>query len=158
VKLADVRTEYYQQTATASVLARQLAYAGIAAVWVFKVGAGSTLRVPAALLPAAVCFAIALLLFDGLQYAAAGHLWRRHYFKSEQGLTGLRRDDEDVPVPATINRWPTGLYYVKQTAVIIGYIALACGIGSQMIAGPGRQPAEAPPCQAPPALPRPVTP
>jgi hypothetical protein len=69
MKLEDARENYYTLTGKASDVARQLAFAGIAVIWVFKVDAGpDNLGVPPSLHGAGLWLVVALSL-DLLHYA-----------------------------------------------------------------------------------------
>jgi hypothetical protein len=125
VKLSEIREEYYFQTGKASDVARQLSYAGLAAVWVFKSGDGGVPSVPAELYPAAMLFATALF-FDLMQYRVAAARWMKQNFEAEE--TGKRPEDE-VKVPGSIHdasRWFTTW---KVRLVSVGYIAFVLGLG-----------------------------
>lgn len=62
MKLAAARETYYYATGQVSQIARQLALAGIAVVWLFKAGEGSSFLLPDELALALVAFFAALIL------------------------------------------------------------------------------------------------
>lgn len=81
-------THYVTQSKIASDVARQLALAGFAVLWVFKIDTVAGPRVPHAYLPAAISFGLALLL-DLLQYGAASAVWSIHRMRVS---SAARRD------------------------------------------------------------------
>lgn len=80
LKISQMRTLVSEYSSKASDIARQLAFAGIAVVWIFKVGgeggaAGqAAISLPSALIPA-VFFLVACLAADILHYVVAAYAW-----------------------------------------------------------------------------------
>lgn len=72
--LKDFREAYYTLSGKASDITRQLGFAGLGAIWIFKYGSAGSERVPNELVPAAVAIVLALLL-DFLQYAVGSLVW-----------------------------------------------------------------------------------
>ena len=116
-KFKDYRADFYALSGKASDISRQLAFAGIAVVWIFKQQGNSVVSVPEGLLVPALLFVIALAL-DLLQYVVASITWGRFLILAE------RTDPEDdkvleassyANVPANI------LFMFKIASVLLGY-------------------------------------
>lgn len=131
LKLADVREAYYTYTAKASDIARQLAFAGIAIVWVFSGGGGSTgapVHVPRDLTLIGLVLVIALAS-DFLQYVWASGAW---------GILGRLREQRqrataDLLAPLWIN-YPTDVFFwTKLILVTLAYVLLAVALSSRLL-------------------------
>jgi hypothetical protein len=121
VDLNEARKAFYEFSGTASGLVRQLAFAGIAIVWVFKSPApdGSALLPRGFLWPGV--FLVVTLACDLLQYIAAAASWG--IFARSQELAGVD-DDTEIDAPRWIN-WPQDFFYVaKVIAVMCAYVLL----------------------------------
>ena len=128
MKLAYVRERYSYYTGKASEIVRQLAFAGIAVIWVFKTDRGDQVRVPQELLPAAIAL-VAALVFDFLQYVAGSLAWGIYQKVKESG--GAKEDTEFL-APRPIN-WPAlALFWSKVVAIAIAYALLLCFLVRRM--------------------------
>jgi len=118
-KLEEYRNAYYELTGKASDNARQLAFAGIAVIWVFKsnaAGPGIPL-IPKELIWAGLCFCFALGA-DLLHYAYSGAAWGIWARKQER--KGLGQEDR-VLAPKWINWITLVFFWGKIIAVAAGY-------------------------------------
>ena len=132
--LAEVRQGYYGFTGKASEGVRQLAFAGIAVIWVFKTGDGTDVKVPDPLLLPGLLL-VAALFADLLQYVVAALLWG--WFARRQERSGVLPDDE-ISADRAIN-WPAlTLYYLKIVLVLSAYAAIGVYV-SGLLAGVYRQ-------------------
>jgi hypothetical protein len=132
--LAEAREGYYELTGKASDAVRQLAFAGIAVIWVFKTGDGDAVKVPDALLLPGLLL-VAALFADLLQYVLAALLWG--WFARREERRGILPDDE-IEADRAIN-WPAlVLYYVKIVLVLSAYTAIGVYV-SGLVAGAYRQ-------------------
>jgi hypothetical protein len=128
--LAEARESYYELTGKASDAVRQLAFAGIAVIWVFKTGDGAAVKVPDALLLPGLLL-VAALFADLLQYVIAALLWGR--FARTRERRGVLPGDE-VEADRAIN-WPAlALYYLKIVLVLSAYAAIGIYV-SGLVAG-----------------------
>jgi hypothetical protein len=120
MKLAEYRKTFYEFSEKASDVSRQLAFAAIAIIWLFKSdlpGEGH-LTIPRALIFPGILIVTALAV-DLLQYILASLIWRLYY-----------RYLEKIPVPPDADRqhsdWLeipiTALFWVKVFLVILAYI------------------------------------
>lgn len=102
MKLSVARENYYCHSAAASAAARQLAFAGIAAVWVFNQPQDQ----PGIALPQVLTWAMILLCFslacDLLQYASSSAIWGYFHRIKEKELAA-RSITADANVAAS--RW-----------------------------------------------------
>lgn len=84
MKVQDALDCYYESSGKVSELTRQLALAGIAVVWIFRVGTDHAPKFPKELLYALLFFVLTLAV-DLLQYLYKTLLWGRyHYVKEKQ--------------------------------------------------------------------------
>jgi hypothetical protein len=135
VKHSAALDRWYVASAKASDTSRQLAFAGIAVVWVLSGGADAptTATVSGELVGALLAFVVALLC-DFLQYAVQSLLWRMFSRKKEKALRaqydsapGWR--DEEFSVPVALNVPGEVFFWSKLVAVATGYVVL----GSQLV-------------------------
>ncbi|HEX8243120.1 MAG TPA: hypothetical protein VF541_06485 [Longimicrobium sp.] len=118
--LAQARESYYELSGRASDAVRQLAFAGIAVIWVFKSERNGVVSVPGELLLPGLLI-VAGLFLDLLQYVVAAFLWSR--FTRREERRGAKPDDPVAAHPA-IN-WPAiGCYYGKIFLVMAAYVCL----------------------------------
>lgn len=117
MKLKDARDAYYFYSGKASDVSRQLALAGIALVWIFKVGDATVLTIPADLMRPALAFVLTLLL-DILQYGIGALIWGGFARQRERDSVG---DDAEFLAPRQLN-WPTvTLFWAKLILISVGY-------------------------------------
>jgi hypothetical protein len=122
MKLQGARDAHIDFSSRASDISRQLSFALIAVVWIFKADRpDGTMSIPDALyLPAT--FVIAALAVDLLQYIYAAIAWDRLFHRKEVELSN--NEDAEFTVSRWVNR-PTYLaFYCKLALVIVGYIYL----------------------------------
>ncbi len=133
--LRDYNTEMEDYTRLASGAARQLAFAGIAVVWVFRAtGENGAPVLPKGLALAVLCFALALALDLG-QYVVGWLIYkafhRRHEKVAqrvgEQRGAGERAKYEDsVEMGVVLANVTHGIWFFKVVAVLAGYFPLVC--------------------------------
>lgn len=121
---------YEDMTAKVSELSRQLAFAGIAVIWIFKDGgAVAPAGAPPTLIPRdlilAMCAFVAFLSLDYLQYLSASVVWRIYARHKEIQCEKVNAPvTEDFSHPAWIS-WPyTPFFYLKIVAMVFGQIVL----------------------------------
>jgi hypothetical protein len=122
MNLKDAREYYYALSGKASDAARQLAFAGIAVIWVFKADAGpGKLGVPQGLHWAGLCLVVSLAL-DLLQYAIGSAVWASFHRLQEQ--KDAIAADTEFEAPRWLN-WPAlAFFWGKIGAVGIAYILI----------------------------------
>ena len=122
MKLVDYRTDYYTFSGKASDVARQLAFAGIALIWIFKVEKGGPLALPEDVLFPAGAFVVALSL-DLLHYVYAALVWGA--FSTYQKSWKKKKDQDELPDAPSFLNWPAlACFWLKLLAVLIGYWSL----------------------------------
>jgi hypothetical protein len=109
MNLQGYRDTFYFFTGKVSDISRQLAFAGIAIIWIFKKDVpGTGLTVPRELLLPGV-FIVLALGFDLLQYCIATVIWFFYYrIKEMRGVAEnaeLGRHSEWLEVPINIVFW-----------------------------------------------------
>jgi hypothetical protein len=118
VKLQDYRDDFYTFSGKASDLNRQLGFAGIALIWLFKKDVGGSPTIPATLLLPSILI-ISSLTLDMLHYCVASIIWRCFYRGKEKAKVG-----ENVEIDHSI--WlelPIWLLFVaKIVCVVVAYI------------------------------------
>lgn len=134
MKLKDLKADYEDRSRKASDVARQLAFAGIAIVWVFRVS-GTTFLPNDLLLPLAL-FALVLIL-DVLQYSWGGFVYWIAYRNKERSL----RADQTVPdaeaVDFTLPEWLANVGWMllttKLVVIVGGYSVLTWGLFGRVV-------------------------
>lgn len=113
MNLSDYRNDYYQFSSKTSEIARQLSFAGIALVWVFKVGE-SPASIPEELVLPAGLFVLALAL-DLLHAAYGTFVWGAFaWWKERQGID----PEADFDAPGWFN-WPSLLFFWSKVGVVM---------------------------------------
>lgn len=114
MKLKDTLENYYYHSGKTSELVRQLGFAGIAIVWVFKADVAGRQTVPPELIPAALLVVTALTL-DLLHYATGSLIWGiYHRIKENAGATPAA----EFLAPRQIN-WPALVFFWSKTLVMV---------------------------------------
>jgi hypothetical protein len=130
MKLEDARFAHIDFSSRASDISRQLSFALIAVVWIFKTDRpDGSMSIPHALyLPATLV--IAALAVDLLQYIYGSIAWDQIFHAKEVEL------DHNEETEFTVSRWvnrPTFLaFYVKLTLVVASYLMLLKFLGSKI--------------------------
>jgi hypothetical protein len=120
VKLQGYRETFYTFSGKLSDICRQLAFAGIGLIWLFKKDNPVGLSIPRELfVPGALV--VGALVFDLLQYAFGSILWRSFYQRKEKEKVG-----EDVEIDHS-DSWeiPIWISFCLKTiciAIAYGYL------------------------------------
>jgi hypothetical protein len=118
--LQDYRETFYTFSGKASDLNRQLAFAGIAIIWLFKKDNLSGLSIPRELLWPGVLIVLSLAL-DMLHYVVGSVIWR--YFYRSQEKAGVNEDK--VLTHETYLEWPIYFFFsAKIIIVLAAYVLL----------------------------------
>jgi hypothetical protein len=127
----EIRDSYYELSGAASGVARTLALAGIAIVWVFRERSESGYRIPEDLHCPATIFVIALGC-DLLQYAyQASALGIFNWLLHQRGV----REARPVKLPAALPAIATILWSAKMAATIIGFFFLLKFMSAELLSG-----------------------
>ena len=118
MKLQDCRDKYYKSTAKASELSRQLGFAAIAVIWIFKTEASGSMALPTGLLFAAA-LVVAGLAFDFLQYVSMSVVWGLYSRRKEKSKFP---EDAELDLPPMIN-WPAIFFFwLKIVLICLAYV------------------------------------
>jgi hypothetical protein len=111
---------YYFYSRKASDVARQLSFAGIAIVWMFKPGNNLNLVMPHNLLIPLFFFSLSLF-FDLLHYIYSTVVWGCfHRIEEKKG----KEPEAELTIPPWFN-WPSiTLFSLKLLFVIVGYFCV----------------------------------
>lgn len=118
MKLETAREAYEALSGKTSDIARQLCFAAIALIWLFKAGTASSPLIPANLLGAAL-FVFLALFFDLTHYLLGTIIWFTYFRRKERAGTSA---DQDFLAPASLN-WPTWiLFFLKVACTVVSYL------------------------------------
>lgn len=168
MKLADAQDTYERRTTRLSEIVRQLNFAGIAVIWLFRSGdkTGGIPYTDALLWPLGLFIISAG--FDLLQFAYASAAWgifsRQQEKKLNQRLVEMERkrgneernrrrgnvetktaddevDDEIDEAPGPINWISNSFFWGKAILTVVGYYFLISYIARYLVAAPANNPA-----------------
>jgi hypothetical protein len=112
-----VKGTYEELSGKASDIVRQLSLAGIALIWLFKVGKDASPVLDTQLVRAAL-FIFCALSLDLLQYLVSTAMWHFFFRLKERNHTS---PDEEFEAPIWMN-WPTWtLFWLKAASMVIAY-------------------------------------
>ncbi len=124
MKLKDSRENYYTHSGKASDIVRQLGFAGIALIWIFKTEQGGRFQIPTELFLPATLVVIGLSL-DLLQYVAATAAWGIFNRVMELRWQRLGKGPEDeFMAPPWINWAAIGFFWGKVVIMATAYVLL----------------------------------
>ena len=121
MKLERANTLYVRKTRFASAAARQLAFGGIAVVWILASN-GDVVRVDDDALRVPLLAFILALGLDIVHYYIAAFLWGVFYRLKE--IMGASFADEIGKAPRGINWISNSCFWLKGLAVFVGYYQL----------------------------------
>lgn len=120
MRLEDAREHYYFFSGKVSDIVRQLAFAAIAIIWMFRMGNETDILVPSELMIPLVLVVVGLAL-DLLHYLSASICWG--FFQRKKEKLGLEEDSE-FKAPRYIN-WPAlAFFWLKSPFVVAAYVML----------------------------------
>src|SRR5262245_46686251 len=121
MKLSEYQRTYYEFSGKASDVARQLAFAGIAIVWLFKVDSANSIGIPENLILASVLIAGSLTC-DLLHYVVGSMVWKGYYRHFERKGAS---QEEDLPDHSLwLERPIAAAFWVKIFLLLCGYILI----------------------------------
>jgi hypothetical protein len=116
--LADARKAYEELSGKASDIVRQLAFGGIALIWLFRLGTDKVFTLDQTMLNAAL-FIFLALFFDFLQYLCSALIWFLYFRHKEKKDTSASPDFE---APEQLN-WPGWTFFcAKAVMILIAYL------------------------------------
>jgi hypothetical protein len=131
MKLSEYKKVYENLSAKASDISRNLSFAGIAIVWIFRQEVNGKINISTCL-KFGLLFFVFSLLFDISQYLYGSILWKWFYFKHENNLDNLEEDPE-VFGKASYNYLTNFMYYSKILLLMVGYIFIIIFFMKNMI-------------------------
>lgn len=122
MKQSEIRKAYEELSGLLSKFNRQLAFAGIGIVWLFRVTdkSGNVTIDPEMLAPI-LCFVISFA-FDLLQYLWQSYVWYLFYWYNRSRKKLGEDDETNEPEWPNVVAWV--LFTVKVCALMIAYILL----------------------------------
>jgi hypothetical protein len=120
VRLQDYRDTFYEFSGKASDLSRQLAFAAIALIWLFKKDVGGQPTLPRELILPGI-LVVASLTLEMLQYCVASIIWRTFYRRKEEAGVG---ENVEIEHSEWLERPITLLFAAKIVCVVAAYIAI----------------------------------
>lgn len=128
--LKEIREDYVRYSANVSELSRNLSYAGIGVVWIFKQSASEDAiettfmnSIPVELRWPLLLFIVVLIL-DLLQYVIQTAIWYPYYTKYKELHKDEKEDNVNLQEPESYNIIPWGFWFFKLMIVIIAYILM----------------------------------
>lgn len=118
MKLRDYRDDFYTFSGKASDVSRQLAFAGIAIIWLFKKDTVPGITLPRELLMPGILI-VASLTTDMLHYCLASVTWRLFYRHQEKAGVGERKE---LTHSVWLERPIWALFCLKIVFVLLAYI------------------------------------
>jgi hypothetical protein len=117
ITIGDVWTYYTDYHKSVNEISRQIAYAGIALIWVFRVTGPGQVHIPKLLFISGF-FLILCLFFDYLQYIVGAITYQIYGTYKEKQVTA----SETFQQPDSLLHPMDALFFLKIIAAIIGYI------------------------------------
>jgi hypothetical protein len=121
MKRRDCLAAYQDYSRQVSANVRQLGFAAIAVIWLFKVSTEDKAVALSTLLVWAGGLFVASLFFDFLHYLAGTITWG--WFHRSKELAGVSQE-EDFQAPLWINWTTTTLFVLKVSCTGLGYVLL----------------------------------
>jgi hypothetical protein len=129
MKLEDYRQTFYTYSGKLSDITRQLAFAGIAVIWLFKKDVSGTPAIPQKLLLPGLLILISLFL-DMAQYFAASWIWRCVYRSKEKA--GVSEEAELERHPEWLELPIFWLFVLKIVALSASYVLIGFFLWQQL--------------------------
>lgn len=125
LKLSEARASYQDNTRSLSAVTRQLAFAGIAIVWIFKASTNGTPSIPENLRIPTLLF-VAALGADLLQYVSSAASWGIFEGLMERKFQKDHLDEkvETFGAPNSINWLGNSFLVMKVSLLVVAYIWL----------------------------------
>ena len=128
--LKEIREDYVRYSTNVSELSRNLAYAGIGIVWIFKQSRNndellSTFMssIPSELRWPLILFVVVLIL-DLFQYVIQTAIWYPYYAKHKELHKNEKEDDVNLQEPEIYSAIPWCFWLFKLIMVVIAYFLM----------------------------------
>ncbi|WP_421805709.1 hypothetical protein [Flagellimonas sp.] len=116
-KLSEFKEDYYFFTGKLSDINRQIAFAGIALIWVFKKGENSEFQIDSELILPAILI-VGALAFDIFQYIYQSITWSIFYTYHNRKH---KSEDKKIKSPEYLNYPSWMLFFIKVILVLFAY-------------------------------------
>jgi len=127
MKLADIQKQYYEASAQVGSLARQMAFAALGIVWIFRIDSAGSPKLPRALVIVGLLAVISLVL-DFLQYYLGAYQAKKLIDHKESELGIRQGDTAQIETEFTLNRdfnkLPIRCYHGKLVFLTACYLVL----------------------------------
>ena len=130
MKIKEVRKLVDTFTSKASELSRQLAFAGVAVIWIFKNSSQNAVIPDDLVLP--LFLLVLTLTFDFLQYVFGSIEWSIFSHIQENKYNCEHEDQEVDSSPWWINLAHTICFYLKILTIVVAYVFIVKGLASRL--------------------------
>lgn len=130
MQLSEIRKAYEELSGSLSKVNRQLTFAGIGIVWLFRVtdSTGNTTIDTDMLMP--ILFFVISFAFDVLQYLYLSIAWYIFYWRQRNDRV---KEDDEVNESEYMNIPAWIMWFLKVVALIIAYCSLGIYLYSKLI-------------------------
>lgn len=128
MKLSEIREAYEELSGSLSKFNRQLAFAGIGIIWLFRTSTENGTTIEQAMLTPVLCFVVSFA-FDLLQYFWQSYAWYIYYWY-KRGKGSHEEDEMNEPEWPNIIAWV--FFTIKVCALIAAYIHLGLYLYRQL--------------------------
>lgn len=118
MKLQDYRDDFYAFSGKASDLTRQLGFAGIALIWLFRKDVGGQQTIPKELILPGILI-VGSLILDMLHYCVGSVIWRLFYRSKEKIHVP---EDRELAHSVWLERPIWFLFIAKIVCIIVAYV------------------------------------
>lgn len=127
MKLEEIRKDYERYSTNVSSLNRQLIFAGLAIIWLFRIPEKGTASIPTELVDSLFFFVFSLCS-DIFQYVTQSLIWAGYYWYNKCKHRSNKKNVEKCVVnePEWPNLLPWLLWALKIIFLGIAYWKLAC--------------------------------
>ena len=120
MKLEEYRQTFYTYSGKASDLNRQLGFAAIALIWLFKIDRGGQLAIPDTLIVPGILIVLSLC-FDMLHYCVGTVIWRCFYrTKEKNGVS----EEAEIQHSVWLERPIYALFAMKIVFMMSAYVGI----------------------------------
>lgn len=132
--VANYKKDYEYFTGKASDIIRNLAFAGIAIIWIFKTtSTDGSLKIPIILIIPLIWLVITLAL-DLCQYIVGGLIWFIYYrFIESEIKKGKISENDDIKAPGILPAIIHLFYFSKLASIVVAYIFLFLFLYEQFV-------------------------
>lgn len=130
--LKEIREDYVRYSANVSELSRNLSYAGIGIVWIFKQSSPEEAMktafmnsIPYELRWPLLLFIVVLIL-DLFQYVIQTAIWYPYYKEQKEKHKDEKEEDVNLNEPEKYNTIPWWFWIFKLIIVVFAYVLMGC--------------------------------